>query len=127
MTRTAGALDPSTRTLRVEVQVPNSERLLLTGAYVQVRLEVTRSAPRWLLPATALMFNADGTRLAIVDETGRVRFRDVEVAGEFDTEVGLASGVGAEDRVITNPGEYLSEGMEVEPVETDLEPETPRS
>jgi len=127
VTRTAGALDPSTRTLRVEVQVPNNERLLLTGAYVQVRLEVTRSAPRWLLPATALMFNADGTRLAIVDETGHVRFRDVEVAGEFDTEVGLASGVGAEDRVITNPGEYLSDGMEVEPVETDLEPEAPRS
>ncbi|QDU40922.1 Multidrug resistance protein MdtA precursor [Maioricimonas rarisocia] len=121
VTRTAGALDPATRTLRTEVQVPNEERLLLTGAYVQVRLEVERSAPRWLLPATALMFNADGTRLAIVDADSRVRFRDVDVAGEFDTEVGIASGISEEDLVITNPGEHLADNMLVERVEAKTE------
>jgi RND family efflux transporter MFP subunit len=114
VTRTAGAIDPATRTLRTEIEVPNEDGALLVGSYVQVKLEVRRASPPLLIPASSLTFNADGMRVATLDAENRVHFQSVVVEGDFGTEVGISEGLTPSDRVVTNPGDRLSEGIKVE-------------
>jgi RND family efflux transporter MFP subunit len=114
VTRTAKALDHETRTLLTELQVANPDHTLLTGSYVQVKMDVARENPPLLIPATALLFNAKGTRVAVVDAQNQVHFKAVEVAGDFGADLGIASGLLLTDAVVTNPGDRLTEGGEVE-------------
>jgi len=117
VTRTARAIDPITRTLLTEVQVPNDDHALLTGSYVQVKMDVERVNPPLLIPASSLVFNASGTRVAIVNTQGKVEFRSIEVAGDFGSEIGVTNGLSSDDQVVINPGDRLSDGVEVQ-VET---------
>jgi RND family efflux transporter MFP subunit len=112
--RTARAIDPSTRTLLTEVDVPNDDHALLTGSYVQVRMNVARDNPPVLIPAAALILNADGTRVAVLDANNRVHFQPVEVDADFGADVGISSGLNVRDLVIANPGGRLVEGGEVQ-------------
>ena len=114
VTRTARAIDPSTRTLRTEIQVPNADRALLVGSYVLVKLEVRQRNAPLLIPASALMFDASGTRVATVDPAGHIRFKHVDVNGDFGTEIGIEKGLSLTDRVVSNPGDRLSEGIMVQ-------------
>jgi RND family efflux transporter MFP subunit len=113
--RTAKALDPITRTLRTEVLVPNDDGRLLVGAYVQVELEIKRQHPPLLVPASALIFNADGMRVAVLDAENKVHFADVDVTGDYGTMIGIARGLDPKQRVVTNPGDRLAEGIKVQP------------
>lgn len=111
--RTPRAIDPVTRTLLTEIHVPNEDRALLTGSYAQVRMEVERPNQPLRIPATALIFNAAGTQVAVVSPDRKVQFRAIEVAEDLGSEISVASGVTAGDQVITNPGDRLSDGIEV--------------
>src|SRR5207249_4760884 len=66
VTRTASALDPGTRTLLIEVDVPNASHVLLPGMFVYANFDVAPMGTRWRIPATAVMFDAQGTRVAVV-------------------------------------------------------------
>lgn len=114
VTRTARAIDPVTRTLRTEIQVPNADRALLVGSYVLVKLEVRQRNAPLLIPASALMFDAAGTRVAIVDSLNQIRIKPVDVNGDFGTEIGIEKGLSKTDRVVSNPGDRLSEGIVVQ-------------
>jgi RND family efflux transporter MFP subunit len=120
--RTAGAIDPTTRTLLTEVDVPNDKHLLLTGSYVQVKMDVERDNPPLLIPAAALIFNAQGTHVAVVDEQNHVHFKPVEVDADFGSDVGISSGLSVVDLVVANPGERLVEGGEVQVDSTQSTP-----
>jgi len=111
VTRTARAIDPSTRTLLTEIQSPNSDHALLTGSYVQVELQTRREHPPILIPATALIVNADGTHVATIDEMSRVHLTPVEVEGDFGSDIGLLSGLDVGIRIVTNPGDRMTEGL----------------
>ncbi len=128
VTRSARAIDPQTRTLLTEIQVPNPERLLLPHAYVQVKLDLAREHPPLLIPASALIFNADGNTVAVVDENRKVHFQPVTVEGDFGANVGVAKGLSIDDQVIVNPGQRLSEGGAVtvdEPAKDKAEASAP--
>lgn len=114
VTRTAKSIDPITRTLLTEVQVPNKDHALLTGSYVQVRIDVSRENPPLLIPATALIFNADGTKVAVVRPDYRIQLKPVVVEGDFATNVGIASGLTTDDQVVAIPGDSLAEGTIVQ-------------
>jgi membrane fusion protein, multidrug efflux system len=114
ITRTARAIDPVTRTLRTEIQVPNKDHALLTGSYVQVRLEVARENPPLLIPASALTFDADGTRVALVDAEHHIHFQRVIVEGDFGSDVGISDGLTPDALTVINPGQRLAEGGLVE-------------
>ena len=114
MTRTAGAIDPASRTLLTEIQVPNDDHALLIGSYVQVKMDVARETPPLLVPAAALVINADGTRVVTVDANHHVHFQPVEVAGDYGSDVGVSSGLTAADLIVANPGERISEGCLVQ-------------
>lgn len=112
--RTAGALTASARTLLVEVQVDNKDGSLLPGMFSEVKFELPRGHIATLIPADALLANAQGTRVAMVDTQKRVHFRQVEVGRDLGTQIEVASGLEPSDVVVLNPGELLTEGQEVE-------------
>ncbi len=113
VTRTAGAISPQTRTLRVEIDIPNPDRTLAPGMYVNVVFEVpARGLVQ--IPAAALIFRSGGPQVAIVDKNDKVNFRKVTIARDNGNIVEIASGVSSGDRVILNVSSQIYEGQTVE-------------
>ncbi|OXI77922.1 efflux transporter periplasmic adaptor subunit [Burkholderia sp. AU33423] len=108
--RTAGAIDPVTRTLRVEIDVDNADGALLPGAYAQAHLVVASAAPAFELPVSALLFRPDGVTVATVAANGRTALKRVQIGRDFGTRVEIVSGLAAGDRVIDNPGDAITAG-----------------
>jgi RND family efflux transporter MFP subunit len=118
--RTANALDPTLRTLQVELQVDNSGGALLPGAYAEVHFEVLGNTESLRLPADALLFRSAGLQVAIVGADARVRLKNVLAGRDFGSSIEVLSGVDASDDVVVNPPDSLADGS---PVRTA----TPRS
>ena len=116
--RTSGAIDSATRMMQVEVALPNKEGILLPGAYVQVSLPLTPSRAL-SIPANALLFRAEGTRVAVVDAEGKVRLRGVSIGRNYGDTVEVIDGISASDRLVLNPSDSLAEG---DPVTVAKEP-----
>jgi len=116
--RTAGALDPTSRTLLVEVHVPNPEGLLLPGMYAQVRLSSARSNPPMLIPNDALLVRADGTTVALLRQDHTVHLQKVDVGRDYGDRIEIIRGLREGDIIIPNPGDIAREGVEVNPVRT---------
>ena len=114
ITRAAGALDPVARTMLTEVEVGNEDGALLPGMYAQVDLRVAGVEPPLLVPGSALIVSAEGTALATVGADRRVHLVKVVIEADYGAEVGIATGLAADAQVVTNPGERLREGGEVE-------------
>jgi len=107
--RTSGAIDTTTRMMQVEVSLPNKDGTLLPGAYVQVSLPLAASQSL-TIPANALIFRAEGTRVAVVDAQGRVHLRTVQLGRNYGETVEVLDGLGATDRLVLNPSDSLAEG-----------------
>jgi RND family efflux transporter MFP subunit len=106
--RTAGALDPATRTLQVEVDLPNERGALLPGAYVQVRLPAA-GAKAQTLPGSTLLFRRQGTVVAVVDAAGRVKLQPVKVGRDLGGRVEV-SGIAPGAKVIASPSDSIEDG-----------------
>jgi RND family efflux transporter MFP subunit len=115
VTHTADALDPNTRTLLTEVQVPNPENTLRPGMYLQVQFHFDRSVRPILIPAAALVTRAAGPMVAILDGNQTVRYRNIQLGRDFGSEIQVLAGLGAGETVIVHPGDDLPEGTAVEP------------
>jgi RND family efflux transporter MFP subunit len=113
VTRIADALEPTTRTLLTEIDVPNPNGALPSGIYCSVELHIPRKVPGLIVPADAIVFNADGMRVAVV-ENGVAHYRNVTVTRDFGTTVEINDGVKPGDQVILNPPVDLAEGSKVE-------------
>jgi RND family efflux transporter MFP subunit len=111
--RTTKAIDDASKTLLALVEVPNEDGLLLPGMYTQVKFHLPLERATFLVPQSALVVTADGTQVATVGEGDRVHYRRIVVDCDYGTEVGLSDGVAETDRVVTNPGERLVEGLVV--------------
>lgn len=107
--RTSGAIDAATRMMQVEVTLPNKDGALLPGAYVQVSLPLTASQSL-TIPANALLFRAEGTRVALVDDKGRVTLRAVTLGRNYGETVEVIDGLRATDRLVLNPSDSLADG-----------------
>ncbi len=116
VTRTANALDPSSRTLLVEVQVPNPGDKLLPGMFVDVNLHLPRKDPPVLLPSDTLLVRPEGTMVATLDSEDRVHFQKVGVGRDYGTQIEILSGLNAGQRVIANPNDSVQEGVKIHPV-----------
>jgi len=108
--RTARAIDTGTRTMQVEIRVPNPKEELIAGAYVQVNLPIKQDGTALLVPTNVLLFRPDGPRVATVDAQGRVRLSTVKLGTDFGSIVAVISGLQADDRVILNPADSLADG-----------------
>lgn len=110
--RTAASIDTGTRTMQVEIALPNPDGTLLPGAYVQVSLPLAASQAV-LVPANALLFRAEGTRVALVDESGRVTLRAVTLGRNYGESVEVLDGLAANQRLVLNPSDSLTDGDRV--------------
>jgi RND family efflux transporter MFP subunit len=112
VTRIADALQPGTRTLLTEVDIPNPDGVLTPGIYCTVELRVPRKTPSLLVPADAVIFNADGLHVAVVED-GVAHIRKISAGRDFGTEVEALDGVKAGDQVILNPPVDLVDARKV--------------
>ena len=90
--RTAKAINPASRTIRVEIDVPNTDRSLVPGMYVQADFELTGGAAIQV-PAAALLYRSGGPQVAVIDPNGTVSFRDVTIASDDGNVVSIGSGL----------------------------------
>jgi multidrug efflux pump subunit AcrA (membrane-fusion protein) len=118
VTRTASALDPGTRTLLTQVDIPNPSHRMLPGAFVYVDFKIGPSGTRWRVPATAMIFNAQGTRVVIVGTGNKLRFQDVVLGRDLGTSIDIQAGLHGNELVVSQPTVSLQEGQVVKPVES---------
>jgi len=107
--RSAGAIDPATRTMQVEINLPNRDGTLLPGAYVQVDLPLA-GAKTLVVPTNVLLFRGEGTRVALVDADHRVRLKPVTLGRNLGESIEVLGGVADGDRLVVNPSDSLAEG-----------------
>jgi RND family efflux transporter MFP subunit len=112
VTRIADALQPGTRTLLTEIDVPNPDHALSPGVYCTVELKIPRKTPSLVLPSEAIIFNAKGLSVAVVQD-GAAHLHNVNVVRDFGTTVEVNSGVKDGDQVILAPPVDLAEGQKV--------------
>jgi RND family efflux transporter MFP subunit len=110
--RTAKSIDTASRTMRVEIDLPNADRALVPGMYVQATFKF-KGASGFQVPAAALLFRSTGPQVAVVDENGVVTFKDVSIASDDGNVVSLGSGLHAGDRVALNLSSQIVAGAKV--------------
>ncbi|OWK34559.1 efflux RND transporter periplasmic adaptor subunit [Fimbriiglobus ruber] len=116
VTRTTNALDPLTRTLRVEVTVPNADRSLLPGMFLQVRFQLDAPAHIVRVPGAAVTTRSEGNKVAIVDPQGVVHYKAVQVGRDFGTMVEVVNGLVGGETLVIRPGDDIPDGTVVEAV-----------
>lgn len=111
--RTADAIDPATRTLLTEIDVPNKGEHLLPGAYAQVAFAVPVQTMRLTVPVNALLFRGEGPRVAVVGPDQKVHLKAVLIGRDFGTKLEILNGVTAQDQIVLNPADSLEDGQQV--------------
>jgi RND family efflux transporter MFP subunit len=111
--RTAGAMEPSSRTLLAELEVNNPKNEILAGSYAQVRFHDTLGDPTLTLPANTLLFRSEGMQVGVVGDNGRIEMRTVRLGRDFGQTVEIVEGVQSGDHVVVNPPDALATGMNV--------------
>ncbi len=119
--RTAGSIDPATRSMQIEVSLPNADNALLPGAFVQVALPLKPSGAL-LVAADTLMFRRDGSLVAAVDAQNKVRLKPVKLGRNFGLTVEVLEGLKGDEKLILNPSDSLAEGDQVEPTQDKQDP-----
>jgi len=111
--RTADAIDPATRTLNTEVDVPNKDGKLLPGSFGQVHFATGTSVPRITIPVNAMLFRAEGAQVALVDKDGKVHLRPISIGRDFGATLEILGGIEVSDQIVINPSDSLEEGQQV--------------
>ena len=111
--RTAGAIDAATRTLQLEINLPNHDNALLAGAYVQVELPISGSSNALLIPQNVVLFRAEGTRVATVGADGKVQLKTVMLGHDLGNKLEVLSGITVADKLVVNPADSLADGDKV--------------
>jgi RND family efflux transporter MFP subunit len=119
LVRTAEAINLTTRTLLVEIEVDNPTGTLLTGSYAEVHLKVATHASTLLLPVNALLFRSEGLRVGVVKD-GRVVLTALTPGRDFGNQIEVVSGLQPDDQVIINPPDSLVSGQQVQIVQATL-------
>jgi RND family efflux transporter MFP subunit len=109
----AGAIDPTTRTLQTEVQVPNGDGRLYPGAYAIVHLVLKLDHQPIIIPINTVLFRSQGNQVGVVDGSDIVHLRSITVGRDFGTSYEVTSGVAPTDRLVLNPSDSLADGTKV--------------
>ena len=119
LVRTAEAINVTTRTLLVEVDVPNPKGPLLSGSYAEVHLKVPGQGSTYLLPVNTLIFRSDSLQVGVVKD-GKVTVTDVTPGHDLGAEIEIIAGLKADDQVVVNPPDSLVTGQAVQVVQASL-------
>ncbi len=113
LVRTAGALDPATRTLQVELRLDNAGHRILPGAYAEADFKIGADREALRLPANTVLFRAAGLQVATVAPGGRIQLKHIVEGRDFGNTVEVLSGIDARDLVIVNPPDSSVDGERV--------------
>jgi len=111
--RTANSIDPNTRTLLTEVDVPNPSGTLLPGSYAEVHFNVKITGQRLSLPVNALLFRPEGTMAAVVTAENRIDLRRLTIGRDYGNSLEVLQGIDAGDRIVVNPPDALEQNEQV--------------
>ena len=111
--RDAGAFDQSSRTLLLQIDVPNPDGRLYAGMYAHARLALKNPTPALLVPDNSIVIDSKGARALVVDSSSKIRVKPVTLGRDFGTKSEILGGLDATDRVVQNPTLALQEGMPV--------------
>ncbi|AGY59362.1 efflux RND transporter periplasmic adaptor subunit [Gloeobacter kilaueensis] len=114
ITRTAGALDPASRTMLTEVQVDNRDGRLLPGMYAQVELSGRRTAPPLVIPASTLIVRAAGPEVAVVGINSTIHLQKIALGRDFGDTVEVVSGLTGNEQLVVNPTDDAVPGAKVQ-------------
>lgn len=115
--RVAGGLDGLSRTLRVEVRIPNAKNLLLPGMYSRVRFVIHRDEPPLVIPSNAIVVKPEGQFVVVVGNDNIVHFNLVDLSRDHGPEVEIVQGLSEGDLVVLDPPDNIANGSQVKPVE----------
>src|SRR5713101_3006417 len=111
--RTAEAIDPVSRTLLTEVDVPNKTGELLPGGYAQVHLDVQITGDRLQVPVKALLFRSEGLRAVVVDADHKLHLQPLTIGRDYGVSLEVLQGLRGADWIVLNPADSLEEGEHV--------------
>jgi len=111
--RTAEAIDPATRTLLTEVDVPNKDGRLLPGSFGEVHFAVSSGVNKVTIPVNTMLFRAEGPRVAVVGPDGKVQLRPINIGRDYGATLEILGGVSPTDQIVVNPSDSLEEGQQV--------------
>ena len=114
VTRTAGALDPRSRTMQVEVQVPNHEGKLYAGMYGEVKFILADENAPIVVPANVFLFRTEGPQIATITKDNRIHWQKIHVGRDFGTQLEVLDGLAENTKVVMNPTDDLAEGIQVQ-------------
>jgi RND family efflux transporter MFP subunit len=113
VTRTADAIDPATRTLLTEVDVPNKDGKLLPGSFGEVHFQPKIDVKKVTVPVNAMLFRREGPQVAVVGSDGKVQLRKINIGRDYGTSLEVVGGVDVNDLVIVNPSDSIEQGQQV--------------
>ena len=113
LVRTANAIDPTSRTLLVEISVDNPTGQLFTGSYAEVHLKLPTPASSLILPVNTLLFRSEGLRVATVGNDHKVELKPITLGHDFGSEVEIVAGLEGNENVILNPPDSVAAGETV--------------
>ena len=111
--RTANAIDPTSRTLLVEIAVNNPTGQLFTGSYAEVHLKLPTAASAFILPVNTLLFRSEGLRVAAVGDNQKVELKQITLGHDFGSEVEVIAGLNGNEKIIVNPPDSVTTGETV--------------
>jgi multidrug efflux system membrane fusion protein len=111
--RTAESIDPNTRTLLTEVDVPNKDGRLLPGSFGEVHFAVGSNVDKVTVPVNAMLFRAQGPQIAVVGPDNHIELRQINIGRDYGTTLEILGGVTVNDRVVINPSDSLEAGQQV--------------
>jgi multidrug efflux system membrane fusion protein len=123
--RTAEAIDPATRTLLTEVDVPNKDARLLPGSFGEVHFAVGSGVNKVTIPVNAMLFRAEGPRVAVVGAGSKVQLRPINIGRDYGATLEVLGGISPTDQVVINPADSLDEGQQVNVAQPPANPEQP--
>lgn len=115
VTRTAEVIDPATRTLLTQIDVPNGDGALMPGGYAQVHLKMTVAAQRLQIPVNAMLFRAEGLRVVVVDNQNVAHLQAISIGRDFGTTVEVLQGLSVTDWIVMNPSDSIVDKQAVHP------------
>jgi RND family efflux transporter MFP subunit len=113
VTRTAESIDPATRTLLTEVDVPNKDGRLLPGSFGEVHFAVGSNVDKVTVPVNTMLFRAQGAQVAVVGPDKKVELRPINIGRDYGTTLEVLGGLSTTDQIVVNPADSLEQGQQV--------------
>ena len=123
--RTAEAIDPATRTLLTEVDVPNKDGRLLPGSFGEVHFAVGAGVNKVTVPVNAMLFRSEGPRVAVIGPGGKVQLRPINIGRDYGATLEILGGVSTGDQIVINPSDSLEDGQQVNVAQPPPNPPQP--